>query len=250
MVGRFLIAAILLCFNGAGSAVLADDKLVRLAVPKPVVQSGLMKYMLPRFTLKTQIRIELVAPGAPADAAIGTGGTPIFAGAGETWSLDILSPDHKGAARFETWITDATGQSAITGFTVDGTQPFSLPVEEEEVEDVSDYAGDDVRGKRVSRVHCGRCHVTAKGDEGLGIGSTPSFSALRGFDDWDARFAGFFVLKPHAAFTQIAGVTGPFPIDRPSPIAPMELTVDDIDAILAYVAGLEPAGLGGPIQHQ
>ena len=32
------------------------------------------------------------------------------------------------------------------------------------------------------------------------------------------RFDAFYTLAPHPAFTQIDGVTDPFPIDRPSPI--------------------------------
>ncbi len=247
MLIRCLIVVLALCF---GTSAGADDRLVRLAVPDVLAESGLMRYMLPRFTLKTQVRVELVGPEASAHAAIGDAGIPVFVGLGRTWSLDVLSPDHNGTNRLAAWIVDVTGQRAITGYTVDGVQPFTLPVEETATVTVVEYDGDEVRGKQVSRVHCGRCHVTARGDEGLGIGSTPSFFALRGFEDWEARFAAFFVLKPHPAFTQIEGVTEPFPIDRPSPIAPLELTPEDIDAIIAYVAGIEPAELGAPIRHQ
>ena len=245
-----LIAAFFLFASGATLVASADDRQFRLSVPDTLADSGLMKYMLPRFTLKTQVRVELVSPGQPAEAAFGDVGTPVFTGIGRTWSIEVISPDHKGASRFASWITDATGQSAITGFKVDGSQPFALPTEVEEVvEDIS-YDGDRLLGQQVSRVHCGRCHVTARGDESLGIGSTPSFFALRGFEDWDVRFAGFYLLKPHGAFTQIEDVTDPFPEDRPSPIAPVELTLDDIEAILAYVAGIEPAVLDAPIGHQ
>ncbi len=247
MVFRFLLTAL---FLGFAANAMADDRLLWLAVPDTLVDSGLMRFMLPRFSMKTQVRVELVPPGTTAHAAIGDTGTPVFTGMGQTWSLDVLEPGHLGTDRFVTWITDVTGQRAITGYIVDGAQPFSLPAEEVTVIEVVEYDGDAVRGKEISRVHCGRCHVTAKGDEGLGIGSTPSFSALRGFEDWDARFAAFFALKPHPAFTQIEDVTHPFPIDRPSPIAPLELTLEDIEAILAYVAGIEPAALGAPIQHQ
>ncbi len=73
---------------------------------------------------------------------------------------------------------------------------------------------------------------------------------MRSFDDWDVRFSSFYVLKPHGAFTQIEDVTEPFPEDLPSPIAPLELTLDDIDAILAYVASIEPAALGAPLTGQ
>ena len=245
-----LTSAFLLFVGSATPASAADDRQFRLSVPDVLTESGLMKYMLPRFTLKTQVRIEMVSPGEAAEVALGDAGTPVFVGMGQTWSIDVLAPEHEGASRFASWITDTTGQSAITGFKVDGNQPFALPVEEEEIAEDQVYEGDRLRGQQVSRVHCGRCHVTARGDEGLGIGSTPSFFALRSFEDWDVRFSSFFVLKPHGAFTQIKDVTEPFPEDRPSPIAPLELTLDDIDAILAYVASLEPAVLGAPLTGQ
>ena len=250
MLKRSLTAAFLLFVGGANLASAADDRQFRLSVPDVLAESGLMKYMLPRFTLKTQVRVELVSPGEAAEVAFGDTGTPVFTGMGQTWSIDVLAPGHAGASRFASWITDQTGQSAITGFKIDGNQPFALTVEEEEVAEDQFYDGDKLRGQQVSRVHCGRCHVTARGDEGLGIGSTPSFFALRSFDDWDVRFSSFYVLKPHGAFTQIEDVTEPFPEDLPSPIAPLELTLDDIDAILAYVASIEPAALGAPLTGQ
>ena len=82
------------------------------------------------------------------------------------------------------------------------------------------------------------------------MGSTPSFPLLRTFSDWDERFESFYVLKPHAAFTQIEGVTPPFDIERPSPIVPMEITLEDLEAITAYVAIIAPADLGAPIKSQ
>ena len=84
----------------------------------------------------------------------------------------------------------------------------------------------------------------------LGIGSTPSFFVLRALKDWDIRFQTFYSLNPHPSFTQIAEVTEPFPVDRPSPIVPVELTLDEFDAILAYVSALKPADLGAPLQLQ
>ncbi len=37
----------------------------------------------------------------------------------------------------------------------------------------------------------------------------------------------------------------PFDESRPSPIVPLRITLDDLDAILAYVATIEPAQLSG-----
>jgi hypothetical protein len=73
---------------------------------------------------------------------------------------------------------------------------------------------------------------------------------LRALPDWEQRFAAFYVLNPHPAFTQIADVTDPFPIDRPSPIAPIELDLDELEALMAYVTAMPAADLGDPLEHQ
>ena len=248
---RFAIALILVLVSMATSPpAMANDKLVRLAVPQALADSGLLKFMLPRFTLKTQVRFELLPDGAAADAALGATGTPVFTGAGQTWSLAVLSPDHPGTQKFRDWITSEIGQRAITGFQPDGQQAFTLPTAavQETVELAFD--GNVDIGKKLSRLHCGRCHVAAPEDKYNTIGSTPSFFLLRAMDDWSDRFESFYVLKPHPAFTQIEDVTEPFPIDRPSPIVPIEMTLEDLEAIVAYVSAIPPADLGAPLKTQ
>ena len=98
--------------------------------------------------------------------------------------------------------------------------------------------------------HCKRCHAVTSEGRINSIGSTPSFFVLRTLPDWSERFEQFYVLNPHPAFTQIAEVTPPFAQDRPPPIVPVEMTLGDLEAIVAYVAELAPADLGAPIQHQ
>ena len=83
-----------------------------------------------------------------------------------------------------------------------------------------------------------------------GLGSTPSFGVLRSLPNWNQRFEGFYALNPHPSFTQIADVTPPFDPERPSPIYPLEITLADLDEILAFVSSIPPADLGAPIQHQ
>jgi hypothetical protein len=107
-----------------------------------------------------------------------------------------------------------------------------------------------VLGRKLSGELCGRCHVVYADDRMNDIGSTPSFFVLRAMRNWDVRFQTFYALNPHPAFTQVTDVTPPFPIDRPSPIVPVEMTLDDLEAILAYVSGIAPADLGAPLQHQ
>ena len=103
-------------------------------------------------------------------------------------------------------------------------------------------------GEKLTLFHCGRCHVINERNKYGGIGSTPSFGALRTLDDWENRMLGFYTLAPHPAFTQVEGVTEPFPAHRPSPIHPLELTLDDIDEITAFTATIPAKNLGQEIQ--
>ncbi|WP_299849135.1 hypothetical protein [uncultured Roseovarius sp.] len=227
----------------------AGERDFRLSAPGALVESGLLKYLLPRFSLKTQIRVEVVGGDGEVMLSPEGDGVPVFSSAGATWRMR-LQGDHAGAARFAEWLTSEVGQRTLTSFEVDGAQSFTLPAEEAEVEVAASYEGNAAEGLKLSSVHCGRCHVVSEANRMNAIGSTPSFFVLRTMRDWDRRFQSFFALNPHPSFTQVADVTAPFPIDRPSPIAPVEITLDDLDAILAYVNQLEPADLGAPIQHQ
>ena len=114
---------------------------------------------------------------------------------------------------------------------------------------VTTAAADDFApGEKLTLFHCGRCHVISDRNKYGGIGSTPSFGALRTLDDWEDRMRGFYALAPHPAFTQVEGITQPFPINRPSPIHPVILTEDEIEQITAYTRTIPPKNLGNKIQ--
>ncbi|KGM87710.1 hypothetical protein rosmuc_02447 [Roseovarius mucosus DSM 17069] len=241
------LAVVLLLLPGMGRA---DDKRFRLSAPEALVQSGLLQYIVPRFALKVGVRVEVVDEGTEAEITLGQHeGRAVFEGAGAVWRMGV-SGTHPGAARFADWLTSEIGQRTVTSYEVAGVAPFRLPQVVEEAEATVVFEGDPAVGKRVSLLQCGRCHVVAPENRMGAIGSTPSFAVLRTFADWDARFQSFFALKPHPAFTQVAGVTQPFAHHLPSPISPIEVTLDELEAIIAYVAGLAPADLGAPIQVQ
>ena len=228
----------------------ADDKRFRLAAPEALVESGLLDYLLPRFSLKTGVRIELVPEGAGAAARLGTeAGRAVFVGPQATWRLG-LEGDHAGAARFADWLRSEIGQRTVTSYESGGAAPFSRPEPEVEAVAAPVFAGDAARGREVAQARCGRCHVVDPARRMGGIGSTPSFAVLRTLPDWDLRFQTFYALNPHPAFTQITGVTEPFARHLPPAIAPIEMTPAELEAVLAYVAGLAPADLGAPIQFQ
>ncbi len=83
-----------------------------------------------------------------------------------------------------------------------------------------------------------------------GIGSTPSFGALRALGNWRERFETFFARNPHPAIVQLEGVTPPFAAATPPPMAPVVITRAQFDDILSFVEALTPADLGAPIRHQ
>ena len=239
MLKKLVIAWLLLA-----SPALAQGKTFTLQAPPALIETGLMKHILPRFSLKKGIRITLIDSGA--DAQFGATGTPVFRQTDTLWHF--ASNDTPHAATFLDWLTSDVGKRTIDTFQPDGTQIFSSDVAPKVEEQIVELTGDVAWGEKVSLTKCGRCHVVNETNRMNAIGSTPSFALLRSFDDWDSRFQAFFVLKPHGAFTQVEGITEPFPENLPSPIAPIEVTVDEIDAILAYVNTIEPADLGAPIQ--
>ena len=243
-----VVAALGLIFGVAQAH--ADDKRFRLSAPAALVESGLLDYLLPRFSLKTGVRIEVVGPADPAEMTFGAqAGRPVFKGEANLWRM-ARDGDHPGAARFAEWLTSEIGQRTVTSYEVAGRAPFALPDVAAEVEVAPEFDGNAAEGKRVSLAQCGRCHVVGPENRMNAIGSTPSFAVLRTLSDWVARFQGFYTLNPHPAFTQVKDVTAPFPINRPSPIVPIELTLDELEAILAYVAEMTPADLGAPLQFQ
>ena len=228
----------------------ADERLFRLSAPEALIASGLLDYLRPRFSLKTGVRIEIVTGDGEAEVAFGkTEGRAVFIGEGATWRMRLRGT-HAGAARFADWLTSEIGQRTLTSFEVDGRAPFTLPEAEDKVEVALVFEGDAVAGKGLSLRHCGRCHVVSEENRMNAIGSTPSFAVLRALPDWGARFQGFFALNPHPAFTQVAEITEPFADHLPPPNVPVEITLDDLEAIMAYVSGVAPADLGAPIRHQ
>lgn len=226
-----------------------ENRSVRLHAPSALVDSGLIKHILPRFTLKTRVRVELVPDPATADIALGDSGDPLFAGLDAIWHLRVQG-DHAGAARLADWLVSDVGANTVASFAPEGAALFGPPPDTADVAVDVTYDGDAKLGHKVSRAKCTRCHAIDEATRGFGIGSTPSFMVLRTFSDWEERFYAFYTLNPHPAFTIIDGLTLPFPPNRPSPIAPVKLTLDEVEAIVAYVAALQAADLGAPLIHQ
>lgn len=220
----------------------AQDKTFTLAAPPALVDSGLLGFVLPRFSLKTQVRITLVEPGTPGSATFGDTGLLAFEGLDTVWHF--APGDDPDAQRFADWLRSDVGRDTVDSYETGGDTPFSSEVKVEKVVAEVTFDGDVTRGEAASFTHCGRCHVISEKNRMNSIGSTPSFAVLRTLRDWQDRFQAFYVLNPHPAFTQIAEVTEPFDPTRPPPIQAVEMTLDDLENILAFVQGIAPADLG------
>lgn len=239
----FLFCLNLLLFT---SPLMAQDAL-GLAAPDAVVDSGLLKHILPRFSLKTGVRI-VQDPAGVMQLANAPPGIPVFQGRDSIYYL--RTTDDPRQQRFRDWMTSEIGKRAIEAFQPDGNAPFSARIEQAAQAQTPTFDGDATRGAILSMTHCGRCHVIGEANRMKGLGSTPSFAVLRSLGDWEDRFQQFYVLRPHGTFTQITGVTAPFAEHLPPPIVPLEITLSDLEAILAFVAVTEPADLGAPLVSQ
>ncbi len=238
--------------GAAGAA--SDEVVLRLRAAPALVESGLVRYLLPRFRFKTRIRVVPVEGAAEADLAL----TPLAEGrviATETdgatsYRLAILATDPERRARAERfleWLLSPPGRAAIEAFPP-GRPPLYAPAaRQEEVVEAPVIDGSAARGLELSRRYCVRCHVVEESNRLTGIESTPSFMAMRSFDDWYETFRDFWSANPHRALISMQGLTDKKRAESPVPIAPITLTLDDVDDILAYIEQLPPKDLGAPL---
>ena len=100
-------------------------------------------------------------------------------------------------------------------------------------------AADLANGERLVREHCTRCHVVGDMNKYGGIGSTPSFGAIKTMDDWKERFEIFFTLLPHPAVVKIEGVSEERPAHLLAFAKQITLNVDELEDLLAYIDTIE-----------
>ncbi len=232
----------------AGQAAAQEARSFRLHADPEVVASGLLDYLRPRFSLKTGRQVELAESGA--DLLIVRVAAPPALFARDTHLFDVETvTENPAAAKFAEWIASDAGMAAVMAFVPEeGAAYAAAPAVASDP--VPEIEGDAGLGRKVSDEACRRCHRVSPDGRNIGIGSTPSFMALRALPDWQERFSTFYVRNPHPAFVQVEGISPAFDAARPPPIAPVRLQPGDIDAILAYVAAMAPADLGAPVVHQ
>lgn len=255
MIRTFVLLVVMAASLAQPVPSVAQSKMIVLGTALSNESGTFLKHLLPRFTLKTQIRFTLVAPDDPTAEILlitddGEGGKEVFMqgadGAGGTFVLRTLNRTDF-TKRFADWLASDVGLNTIAAYKPDGTQMFFEVGEIVEVIEEIEMEGDAVLGEKLAFQHCGRCHVITDRNKFGGIGSSPSFGALRTLDDWQAKFSAFWTLNPHPSFTQVEGMTEPFDPQRPPVIAPLELTLEDVEAIAAYAATIPPKDLGAQI---
>ena len=243
-----LAAFVIALFFAAPAA--GEGKRFSLFADPALVESGVLKFILPRFSLKTGVRVELSEGAADVRLERGTSGLPVFAEAGGRSYALTLNGDNEHAARFRDWLTSDIGMRTVLSFERDGEKAFEAVELAATAEAVEEISGDAALGSELALRRCGRCHVIDKRNRFGGIGSTPSFGAMKNLPRWRERFEAFWTLNPHPSFTQIEDVTEPFDPSRPPPIAPLELTLDEVEAIVAFVVQMERKDLGGALVTQ
>ncbi len=234
---------------------------LRLAAPAGLSESGFLKHILPRFKLKHRITVVPVAPDAEAEFKLEAGGANeignrgaarVFApasGTGAAFGLTLLAPGPE-TEKFRDWILSDSGKSAIESFPRGGPAAYTTAFEEVIEEEVIEITGDAELGARLALVHCGRCHVVDDRNRMGGIGSSPSFGAMRARPHWFELFSAYYVANPHPSFTEVIDVTEPFDAQNLSHIVPVRITLEEIDAIIAFVEAMPPKDLGKPVASQ
>ena len=106
------------------------------------------------------------------------------------------------------------------------------------------------KGEVLVRQHCTRCHVVADLNKYGGIGSTPSFGAIKSLPDWQDRFAAFWSLLPHPSVVQVEGLSPERPKGFLATTKQIFLDMNDVDAIQAYVDTVPVKDLGVGISYR
>ncbi len=156
----------------------------------------------------------------------------------------IESSDYRA---FVDWLVSEPGRATIADFELDGQQ-IAIPTAADEAAPIEMViVGNIDHGRELSRDHCRRCHKVDRADKYAGIDNAPSFHAMRTFDDWHIRFSTFYAVSPHKALISVEG-SGIEKNRALITIAPIDLQMDDINDIVAFVHSLTPLDLGKPIQ--
>ncbi|KRO87594.1 MAG: hypothetical protein ABR89_08400 [Rhodobacter sp. BACL10 MAG-120910-bin24] len=244
------ILAILILVSLISQPLIANtERSFKIWVDVKLSQTGLLDFLLPRFSLKNNTKVEIVSKRTDSDLALGVSNSePIFAMNFDKYGVLTINENHS-AVFFIEWMRSGVVETAVAAFNaLNGTTFLHISRDVQRVEIV--FEGNATLGAKLAKQHCGRCHKVGQSESEFGIGSTPSFRALRALKDWDERMMSFYVRNPHPAFMRVEGISEEFDEERPATISPIELSIEDTEALQSYVSGLEPANLGEEVVYQ
>ena len=225
---------------------------ILIKLPEELVHLGFDKFLFSRFKFRSQISIVHPTTEKVIHAELGVtdSGSEVFSDLnGVVYRLKVQTKNplvKDKLHKFQLWLTEGPGSQVIEDFSYDGMPLFAkLPQIVEEIEEV-EFIGDVRKGKTIAVLHCKRCHVVDS-DVYSGIGSTPSFHAMKSSSRWVERFSAFWTENPHVSIISVEDLFDAGGDSSPVPIAPVNLKLEDIDDILAYVDSIQAKDLGLPV---
>ena len=113
-----ILTTIAVMFPTMSTAQTVDNpKQVRVFADPEFIESGLFKYLAPRFTLKTQVRLILEEQSDAQVAIVVATGRPIAQRGDVIWAVQLIDDEHRGAERFVDWLQGEVAQNTILAFT-------------------------------------------------------------------------------------------------------------------------------------
>ena len=186
---RRMGGTIALCILLLAQTAAAEERRIVLAASTGLTESGFLKYVLPRFSLKTGVRVTPVEleEGIQVDVLLGPADTVKEGRAAMRADKTLYlvraaeggagRPEH--AKRFVDWLLSKVGQRTVESFRSDGRQVYIAAASAKVRKARVRLKGDLALGERLSLRHCGRCHVIGPKNRMGGLGSTPSFGVSR-----------------------------------------------------------------------
>ena len=105
--------AFLLLFGGASSA---QERRITLYASPTLIKTGILKHIIPRFSLKHSIRVTISQDKGEADVILDKLKTqlPVFQSASAMWFLSLQERDKSESAEvFKDWLISEVGKNTI-----------------------------------------------------------------------------------------------------------------------------------------
>ena len=119
-----------------------NPKQVRVFAEPEFIESGLFKYLAPRFTLKTQVRLTLGEQSVAQVSITVATGRPIAQRGDTIWAVQLIDGEHPGAERFVDWLQGEVAQNTILAFAPETGDRFVIPEVQDTIEQVVNFTGD------------------------------------------------------------------------------------------------------------